>query len=106
MPNISDVSRPSGFKFKPSNRLDVLAVHGNPADTLPTISQSADAGLEGLRIIKSTPRLVHIRIVAVAGSEVRVGRVRLNGNCFIRKSATCPGSSDSSKLATNFGGES
>jgi hypothetical protein len=37
MPNISDVSRPSGFKFKPSNRLDVLAVHGNPADTLPTI---------------------------------------------------------------------
>ena len=52
------------------------------------LSQPRVSGLEVLRIIKSTPALMHIPIVVAAGSDdpqfVRTV-YELNGNCFIRK---------------------
>lgn len=52
------------------------------------LSQPRASGLEVLRVIKSTPELMHIPIVVAAGSDdaqfVRAV-YKLNGNCFIRK---------------------
>jgi|HubBroStandDraft_1064217.scaffolds.fasta_scaffold73226_1 CheY-like chemotaxis protein len=52
------------------------------------LSQPAVSGLEVLKVIKSTPALMHIPIVVAAGSDdptfVR-SVYALNGNCFIRK---------------------
>ena len=52
------------------------------------LSQPRVSGLEVLRVIKSTPKLMHIPIVVAAGSDdpqfVR-SVYALNGNCFIRK---------------------
>ena len=52
------------------------------------LSQPRVAGLEVLKIIKSTPELMHIPIVVAAGSDdptfIRAVYA-LNGNCFIRK---------------------
>jgi chemotaxis family two-component system response regulator Rcp1 len=52
------------------------------------LSEPRVSGLEVLRVIKSTPALMHIPIVVAAGSEdpdfVR-SVYALNGNCFIRK---------------------
>jgi two-component system, chemotaxis family, response regulator Rcp1 len=52
------------------------------------LSQPRVAGLEVLKVIKSTPELRHIPIVVAAGSDdpkfVRAV-YELNGNCFIRK---------------------
>ena len=52
------------------------------------LSQPRVSGLEVLRVIKSTPELMHIPIVIAAGSDdpkfVREVYA-LNGNCFIRK---------------------
>jgi chemotaxis family two-component system response regulator Rcp1 len=52
------------------------------------LSQPRIAGLEVLKLIKSTPELMHIPIVVAAGSNdpkfVRTVYA-LNGNCFIRK---------------------
>ena len=52
------------------------------------LSQPRISGLEVLKIIKSTPELMHIPIVVAAGSDdpnfVRAVYA-LNGNCFIRK---------------------
>jgi CheY-like chemotaxis protein len=52
------------------------------------LSQPRVSGLEVLRMIKSTPELVHIPIVVAAGSSdpkfIRAVYA-LNGNCFIRK---------------------
>ena len=52
------------------------------------LSQPRVSGLEVLRLIKSTPHLLHIPIVVAAGSDdpdfVRAV-YKLNGNCFIRK---------------------
>jgi two-component system, chemotaxis family, response regulator Rcp1 len=52
------------------------------------LSQPRVSGLEVLKIIKSTPELMHIPIVVAAGSDdpqlVRAVYA-LNGNCFIRK---------------------
>jgi two-component system, chemotaxis family, response regulator Rcp1 len=52
------------------------------------LSQPRVSGLEVLRVIKSTPALMHIPIVVAAGSDdpklVRAVYA-LNGNCFIRK---------------------
>jgi chemotaxis family two-component system response regulator Rcp1 len=52
------------------------------------LSQPRVSGLEILRVIKSTPELMHIPIVVAAGSDdpqfVRAVYA-LNGNCFIRK---------------------
>jgi chemotaxis family two-component system response regulator Rcp1 len=52
------------------------------------LSQPRVSGLEVLRVIKSTPELMHIPIVVAAGSDdpkfVRAVYA-LNGNCFIRK---------------------
>jgi chemotaxis family two-component system response regulator Rcp1 len=52
------------------------------------LSQPRISGLEVLKVIKSTPELMHIPIVVAAGSDdpkfVRAVYA-LNGNCFIRK---------------------
>lgn len=52
------------------------------------LSQPKVSGLEVLKVIKSTPALMHIPIVVAAGSDdpafVRAVYA-LNGNCFIRK---------------------
>jgi chemotaxis family two-component system response regulator Rcp1 len=52
------------------------------------LSQPRVSGLEVLKVIKSTPDLMHIPIVVAAGSDdpkfVRAVYA-LNGNCFIRK---------------------
>jgi chemotaxis family two-component system response regulator Rcp1 len=52
------------------------------------LSQPRVSGLEVLKVIKSTPALMHIPIVVAAGSDdpkfVR-SVYALNGNCFIRK---------------------
>jgi CheY-like chemotaxis protein len=52
------------------------------------LSQPRVSGLEVLKVIKSTPSLMHIPIVVAAGSDdpkfVRAVYA-LNGNCFIRK---------------------
>jgi two-component system, chemotaxis family, response regulator Rcp1 len=52
------------------------------------LSQPRVTGLEVLKVIKSTPALMHIPIVVAAGSDdpkfVRTV-YELNGNCFIRK---------------------
>jgi CheY-like chemotaxis protein len=52
------------------------------------LSQPRVSGLEVLKVIKSTPALMHIPIVVAAGSDdpkfVRAV-YELNGNCFIRK---------------------
>jgi CheY-like chemotaxis protein len=52
------------------------------------LSQPRVSGLEVLKVIKSTPELMHIPIVIAAGSDdpqlVRAVYA-LNGNCFIRK---------------------
>jgi DNA-binding NarL/FixJ family response regulator len=56
--------------------------------TSPSQTSSRVSGLEVLRVIKSTPELMHIPIVVAAGSDdpkfVRAVYA-LNGNCFIRK---------------------
>jgi CheY-like chemotaxis protein len=52
------------------------------------LSQPRVSGLEVLKVIKSTPELMHIPIVVAAGSdEPKFVRAvyALNGNCFIRK---------------------
>ena len=52
------------------------------------LSQPRITGLEVLKMIKSTPELVHIRIVVAAGSsdpKFIKAVYALNGNCFIRK---------------------
>ena len=52
------------------------------------LSQPRVSGLEVLKVIKSTPALMHIPIVVAAGSDdpkfIRAVYA-LNGNCFIRK---------------------
>jgi two-component system, chemotaxis family, response regulator Rcp1 len=52
------------------------------------LSHPRVSGLEILKVIKSTPELMHIPIVVAAGSEdpkfIRAVYA-LNGNCFIRK---------------------
>jgi CheY-like chemotaxis protein len=52
------------------------------------LSQPRVSALEVLKVIKSTPELMHIPIVVAAGSDdpkfVRAVYA-LNGNCFIRK---------------------
>jgi chemotaxis family two-component system response regulator Rcp1 len=52
------------------------------------LSQPRVSGLEVLKVIKSTPDLMHIPIVVAAGSDdpkfVR-SVYKLNGNCFMRK---------------------
>ncbi len=52
------------------------------------LSQPRVSGLEVLKVIKTTPHLMHIPIVVAAGSDdpkfVRAVYA-LNGNCFIRK---------------------
>jgi CheY-like chemotaxis protein len=52
------------------------------------LSQPRLSGLEVLKVIKSTPALMHIPIVVAAGSDdpkfIRAVYA-LNGNCFIRK---------------------
>jgi CheY-like chemotaxis protein len=52
------------------------------------LSQPRVSGLQVLKVIKSTPELMHIPIVVAAGSDdpefVR-NVYALNGNCFIRK---------------------
>jgi CheY-like chemotaxis protein len=57
------------------------------------LSQPRISGLEVLKMIKSTPTLMHIPIVVAAGSDdpkfVRAVYA-LNGNCFIRKPNELP----------------
>ena len=57
------------------------------------LSQPRVSGLEVLKVIKSTPALMHIPIVVAAGSDdpkfVRAVYA-LNGNCFIRKPGELP----------------
>jgi chemotaxis family two-component system response regulator Rcp1 len=57
------------------------------------LSQPRASGLEVLKVIKSTPELMHIPIVVAAGSDdpkfVRAVYA-LNGNCFIRKPGELP----------------
>ena len=57
------------------------------------LSQPRISGLEVLKVIKSTPALMHIPIVVAAGSDnpkfVRAVYA-LNGNCFIRKPGELP----------------
>jgi two-component system, chemotaxis family, response regulator Rcp1 len=57
------------------------------------LSQPRVSSLEVLKVIKSTPALMHIPIVVAAGSEdpefVRAVYA-LNGNCFIRKPGELP----------------
>ena len=124
-------------RVKSDNRMEVLIVQSNPADTLLTmeafrvagltsglrcVTDGADAleyvrregkyanveipdlifldlsqprisGLEVLKVIKSTPSLMHIPIVVAAGSDdPRFVRAvyALNGNCFMRKPGELP----------------
>ena|SRR5689334_6589902 len=52
------------------------------------LSQPRVSGLEVLKVIKSTPKLMHIPIVVAAGAaDPKFVRAvyALNGNCFIRK---------------------
>lgn len=54
------------------------------------LSQPRISGLKVLKVLKSTPSLMHIPIVVAAGSDYPefVRKVyALNGNCFIRKPA-------------------
>jgi len=57
------------------------------------LSQPRMSGLKVLKVIKSTPALMHIPIVVAAGSDdpkfVRAV-YRLNGNCFMRKPGELP----------------
>jgi len=57
------------------------------------LSQPRMSGLKVLKLIKSTPALMHIPIVVAAGSDdptfVRAV-YRLNGNCFMRKPGELP----------------
>ena len=57
------------------------------------LSQPRMSGLKVLRVIKSTPALMHIPIVVAAGSDdpefVRAV-YKLNGNCFMRKPGDLP----------------
>jgi chemotaxis family two-component system response regulator Rcp1 len=57
------------------------------------LSQPKVSGLEVLKVIKTTPALMHIHIVVAAGSDdpkfVRAVYA-LNGNCFIRKPGELP----------------
>ena len=57
------------------------------------LSQPRMSGLKVLRVIKSTPALMHIPIVVAAGSDdpefVRAV-YKLNGNCFMRKPGELP----------------
>ena len=57
------------------------------------LSQPRMSGLKVLKVIKSTPELMHIPIVVAAGSDdpefVRAV-YKLNGNCFIRKPGDLP----------------
>jgi chemotaxis family two-component system response regulator Rcp1 len=57
------------------------------------LSQPRVSGLEVLKVMKSTPELMHIPIVVAAGSDdpkfVRAVYA-LNGNCFIRKPGELP----------------
>jgi len=57
------------------------------------LSQPRMSGLRVLRMIKSTPALMHIPIVVAAGSDdpkfVRAV-YKLNGNCFMRKPGELP----------------
>ena len=57
------------------------------------LSLPALSGLEVLKVIKSTPELMHIPIVVAAGSDdpefVRAV-YKLNGNCYIRKPGEIP----------------
>src|SRR5260370_5732092 len=57
------------------------------------LSQPRISGLKVLKVIKSTPALLHIPIVVAAGSDdpefVRAVYA-LNGNCFIRKPGELP----------------
>ena len=57
------------------------------------LSQPTMSGLKVLKVIKSTPELMHIPIVVAAGSDdpefVRAV-YKLNGNCFIRKPGDLP----------------
>ena len=72
----------------------VMCVEGKYAQTpIPDLifldlSQPRVSGLKALKIIKSSPELMHIPIVVAAGSDdpkfVRAVYA-LNGNCFIRK---------------------
>jgi CheY-like chemotaxis protein len=57
------------------------------------LSQPRISGLEVLKVIKSTPSLMHIPIVVAAGSDdPRFVRAvyALNGNCFMRKPGELP----------------
>ena len=57
------------------------------------LSQPRMSGLKVLKVIKSTPALMHIPIVVAAGSDDPkfVREVyRLNGNCFMRKPGELP----------------
>jgi CheY-like chemotaxis protein len=57
------------------------------------LSQPRVSGLEVLKVIKSTPKLLHIPIVVAAGShdpEFVRSVYALNGNCFIRKPGELP----------------
>jgi two-component system, chemotaxis family, response regulator Rcp1 len=57
------------------------------------LSQPRMSGLKVLKLIKSTPALMHIPIVVAAGSDdpkfVRAV-YKLNGNCFMRKPCELP----------------
>jgi CheY-like chemotaxis protein len=70
------------------------------------LSRPRISGLEVLKVIKSTPELMHIPIVVAAGSDdpkfVRAV-YELNGNCFIRKPSEMTEFFDSSKPVTSFG---
>ena len=64
-------------------------VNARPPDMIfLDLSQPRVSGLEVLKVIKSTPELMHIPIVVAAGANdpkfVRAVYA-LNGNCFIRK---------------------
>ena len=133
-----DSSQPHHLpRVKSDNRLEVLIVQSNPADTLLTmeafrvagltsglrcVTDGADAleyvrregkyagvgvpdlifldlsqprisGLEVLKVIKSTPALMHIPIVVAAGSDdpkFVKAVYALNGNCFMRKPGELP----------------
>ena len=57
------------------------------------LSQPRMSGLKVLKVIKSTPALMHIPIVVAAGSDDPefVREVyKLNGNCFMRKPGELP----------------
>lgn len=57
------------------------------------LSQPRLSGLDVLRVIKTTPELVHIPIVVAAGAaDPKFVRqvYDLNGNCFIRKPSELP----------------